>query len=269
VDLLYGIPAIVALVGAAAIAIVAALSAQALVHRRFRSSDFVGHNEVGGIIIVVSGSLYAVVLGFLTVVAWEHFQDAREIVVVESNADIDIWHSTVGLPLKVRQRVRSDMIRYADVMVAREWALMKHGKFDPDAAIIGMDAMTTTGAMVPANQGEANAQIITMQLLNVMHDARQRRIAMGHSGLSWFEWLILLSGAVCIVCFCWLFGVTNRRAHMLMTSTVVVIIVSTLVMLFELQYPFRSAISIEPDAWSGAITHLHQMQSGEMSGMGM
>jgi hypothetical protein len=29
------------------------------------------HNEVGGIVIAVTGTLYAVVLGFLTVVVWQ------------------------------------------------------------------------------------------------------------------------------------------------------------------------------------------------------
>jgi len=55
--------------------------------------------------------------------------------------------------------------------------------------------------------------------------------------------------------------------HLLMTSTVVTIIVSTLVMLFELQYPFRSDIGIAPDAWRGALAHVHEMQFGSMDNM--
>jgi hypothetical protein len=54
-----------------------------------------------------------------------------------------------------------------------------------------------------------------------------------------------------------------------MTSTVVTMIVSILVLLFELQYPFRSDVGIGPQAWQGALAHLHQMQSGEMKGMRM
>src|SRR4029077_20587685 len=103
-----------------AVAIALAGFGQTYVHRRFRDGDFVGHNEVGRIIIAVSGTIYAVILGFLTVVAWEHFQEARNLVVLESDADIDVWHSATGLPEAVRNRVRSDMIAYADTMIARE-----------------------------------------------------------------------------------------------------------------------------------------------------
>jgi len=55
----------------------------------------------------------------------------------------------------------------------------------------------------------------------------------------------------------------------LMTSTVVTMIASILVLLFELQYPFRSNVGIGPEAWNNAVSHLHQMQSGSMAGMRM
>ena len=54
-----------------------------------------------------------------------------------------------------------------------------------------------------------------------------------------------------------------------MTSTVVAIMVPTMVLLFELQYPFRSDIGIGPELWQGALEHMHQMQNGGMPGMGM
>jgi len=111
--------------------------------------------------------------------------------------------------------------------------------------------------------GESNAQAATLQQLGVMHDARQRRIAVNGSGVSWFEWLVLLLGATSVICFCWLFGLRNARTQLLMTSTVVTVIVSILVLLFELQYPFRSDVGIGPDAWKAAVTHIFQMEADE------
>jgi hypothetical protein len=268
-DFIYRMPAALLLFLILTTSIALVCAGQTLVHRHFKGSDFVTHNEVGGIIMAVSGSIYAVILGFLTVVAWEHFQEARELVVMEADADIDAWHVAVGLPGAVRARVRQDVMNYAQIMKAREWPLMKHGRFDADAAMITMDATDSVGSAVPQNSGEANAQNATMQQLTVMHDARQRRIAMNDSGVSWFEWLVLLIGAFCIVSFCWLFGLKNRRTHLLMTSTVVTVIASILVLLFELQYPFRSNVGIGPQSWENAITHLHQMQAGSMPGMKM
>ncbi len=268
-DFAYHVPAAMLLLAVVAVSVVLVAGGQLFVHRHFKGSDFVAHNEVGGIIMAVSGSIYAVILGFLTVVAWGHFQEARELVVLESDADIDAWHTAVGLPDAVRARVRHDVLGYAELMKTNEWPLMKQGRFDADAAMVGMDAIDAAGSDVPANPGEANAQNATLQQLTIMHDARPRRVAMNDSGITWFEWLVLFIGALCVICFSWLFGLKNRRTHVLMTSIVVTMIASILVLLFELQYPFRSNVGIGPEAWVNAVAHLHQMQTGSMAGMRM
>lgn len=267
--LLYEIPAPLFLLIAIAAAVALAAVGQLLLHRRFASGDFVGHNEVGGIMIAVSGTIYAVLLGFLTVVAWQHHEEARDLVVAESDADIDAWHTAVGLPVPIRHRIRADMMAYADIMIGREWPLMQHGDFDPAAAVIGMDAIQTNAGDAPRNLGEANAQAATLQQLTIMHDARQRRIASNDSGVIWFEWVVLLVGAAGITGFCWLFGMRNRRTHLLMTSIVVGLIASLLVLLFELQYPFRGDLGIDPRAWQAAAAHIRQMQSAAHGGMRM
>jgi hypothetical protein len=268
-NIVYAIPAGILLLLALVVAIAVVGIGQFLVHRRFTSEELVGHNEVGGILIAVSGSIYGVILGFLTVVAWQHFSEAREVVVVESDADIDAWHTAVGLPDAVRKRVRADMVQYANLMINQEWATMRQGHFDETAAIIGMDAIDAVGTLVPANSGEAAAQVATLQQLDILHDARQRRIAINDSGVSWFEWLVLLIGAACVICFCWLFCLHNPRTQLLMTATIVTLIVSILVLLFELQYPFRSNIAIGPEAWQRAQAHIQEMQSGHLMNMRM
>lgn len=268
-NIFYNIPAALLLVLALAVSIAAVAIGQTWVHRRYGKGDLLGHNEVGGIIIAVSGTIYAVILGFLTVVAWEHYQEARNLVVLESDADIDAWHSSVGLPAAVRAQVRQDMIDYANIMINGEWPRMKQGQFDETAPMISMHAIDAVGSFSPADNGQSNAQSAVLQQLTAIHDARQQRIAINGAGISWFEWLVLAIGGACIICFCWLFGVRNLRTHLLMTSTVVTMIVSILVLLFELQYPFRSNVGIGPEAWQGALAHLNQMQTGEMKNMRM
>jgi len=268
-DLLLSIPAIILLACSLALSIGLACFGQTLVHRRYRRFLLSEHNEVGGIILVVAGSLYAVLLGFFTVIAWQHFQDARAITVMESNGAIDAWHSAVGLPPAVRESVRSDMLNYAIVVTEREWPAMRHRKFDPGLAFIGMHAIDVASSFTPRTFGEANAQSATLQQLAIVHDGRQQRIGVNLDGISWFEWVVLLIGGLCIICFCWLFGLRNERIHLAMTSTVVAVMVPTMVLLFELQYPFRSDVGVGPDAWRYAIAHIHQMQGGSLPNMRM
>jgi len=257
------------LIIALVLAIALAAGGQLLVHRKFNPADFVHHNEVGGFIIAVVGTLYAVVLGFLTIVSWQHFADTREQVVRESAAAADVWHTAVGLPYDVRTRIRQDMSSYGHIMISSEWPAMRTGGFSPQADIVVMDAMATTGSFNPVNASESTAQLTTQQQLSTLHDERQRRLANNDSALSWFEWLILFIGGICVVCFCWLFGLRNEGVHLLMTSAVAIVVASTLVLLFELQYPFRSGISVQPDTWHGFMDHIRLMQSGSQLKMRM
>jgi hypothetical protein len=268
-NLIFSIPAILLLACALVLSIGLVCFGQMLVHRRVRRDSLIEHNEVGGIIFVVTGTLYAVLLGFFTVIAWQHFQDAREIVIMESNADIDAWHSAVGLPPAVREVVRSDMLNYANVVTEREWPAMRRGKFDNDLAFIGMHAIDVASSFDPKTLAEANAQAETMKQLSIVHDGRQQRIGVNRDGINWFEWIVLLIGGICIICFSWFFGLKNERIHLAMTSAIVTVMVPTMVLLFELQYPFRSDVGIGPDSWQYAIAHIHQMQDGSLPNMRM
>lgn len=263
------IPAVALLLFSLSVTVSLACTGQWYVHHRFAAHDFVQHNEVGGFIIAVAGALYAVVLGFLTVIAWQHFTDARQLVTQESAAATDTWHAAIGLPYANRIRIRDDILQYAKLMVAEEWPDMRRGEFDSKADILVMDAIVAAGTHHASNFMESNSQNGTMQQLNLVHDLRLRRIATNERAISSFEWLVLILGGVSVVCFCWLFGLANSFIHLLMTATVTIIITSLLVLLFELQYPFRSDLRISPASWTGAVNHIHFMQTGSQMYMRM
>jgi Protein of unknown function (DUF4239) len=262
-------PALPLLFLAVVFAVIVACGGQWYVHRRFTEDDFARHNEVGGVIIAIAGTLYAVVLGFLTVAAWQHYADAHQLVSLESAAAADSWHMAVGLPQERRSRVRADVLAYSQLMIAREWPLMQAGGFEPKADAIVMDAIATAGGFKPADLGASNAQSATLQQLGVLHDVRQRRLAEGTTEIGPFLWFVLIFGAVCITCFCWLFGARNRRMHLMMTSCVAIMVTSVLVLLFELQYPFRTGLRIGSEDWSAVVRHINAMQNGDQSEMRM
>lgn len=264
-----GLPALVLLLIAIALSVTLVCAGQTYVHRRFSDRDFVQHNEVGGFIVAIAGSLYAVVLGFLTLVAWQHYSDARQLVASEAAATTDAWHVAVDLPTVKRTRVRRDILQYAQLMVNNEWPQMKNSGEDLRSGLVIMDAIDATEGFKPTDFGQANAQSATLQQLGLIHDYRQRRLADNSSAVSWFEWLVLVIGAACVVCFCWLFGLANSQVHLLMTSAVTIIITCTLVLLFELQNPFRSGLGISPSDWNAVIDHIHWMQTAGQMDMRM
>jgi hypothetical protein len=268
-DLFYRVNAVLLLLWTTSTAVAIACTGQWYVHERFAEVDFVRHNEVGGFIVSIVGALYGVLLGFMTVIAWQHFADSRQIVAQESAAATDAWHTSAGLPAAQRSRVRHDMLLYAGAMVQREWPAMQTRTFDKQADLIVMDAIGTVADFNPANLKEANAQSASMQQLSALHDYRQRRLSENNSGIASFEWLVLMVGGACILGFCWLFGLANKAVHLIMTSAVTIIVAATLVLLFELQCPFQSDLRISSADWNGVIAHIQFMQAGSQTEMHM
>jgi hypothetical protein len=257
--LLAAVPSPVLLVVAIALAVALACTAQTFIHSRFKQTDFVAHNEVAGFIITVVGTLYAVVLGFFTVIVWQQYDGTQDRLALETAAVIDAWHDAVGFPPAIRARVRSDMLAYTHEMIDIEWPRMERGGFSARGDALIMDATGAIGEYVPRNAAESNAQAALMRLLTELHDARLRRLSSNEGGISWFDWTILVVGALLVTGFCFLFGMRNARAHLIMTSCVVAIITLMFVMIFELQYPFRGDLRIRPTAWNGLLAHIRYM----------
>jgi hypothetical protein len=266
---LYRVPSPVLLVVALVVSVAVVAYLQRTIHRRFREVDFEEHNQVGGFIITIAGTLYAVVLGFLTVVVWQQYQDAAQRVSSESAAVSDAWHTAVGLPPAVRSPLRHDVFAYANEMLQNEWPLMREGRFSIEGDRLIMEMTGIVGSYVPKNLGEATAQSATMQSLVAVHDARLRRLSSNETGMSWLEWAVLGIGALVVIGFCSLFGMRNNRTHTIMTSSVTVIIMTMIVMIFELQYPFRSDLGIAPNAWVGLIRHIDYMDGASPANMRM
>lgn len=266
---LYHVPSAVVLGALLILSVAFVCGVQQFIHRRFHATDFEQHNQVGGFIIAIAGTLYAVVLGFMTVVVWQQYQTAADRVSYESAAVSDAWHTAVGFPPAVRSRLRRDMSAYTANMLRVEWPLMREGRFSVEGDRLIMDMTGVAGSYVPKNAAQTTAQSATIQSLVALHDARLRRLSSNETGMSWLGWTILGIGAAVVVTFCILFGMRNQRTHLIMTSSVTVIIVSMIVMIFELQYPFRGDLGIPPSAWVGLQKHIQYMDANSPMNMRM
>ncbi len=242
---------------------------QLALHRALPHTRFVEHNEVAGFIISVAGTMYAVVLGFLTVVVWQQYDGTRERLADETSAAGNAWHMAVGFPADVRHRIRSDIQRYAHVMDTEEWPLMRRGSFSGQGDTIIMNAVEAAGTFDARGASPSNAQNLTLQQLGALHDARSRRLSANAHGLAAFEWAILVTGAVVVIAVCWLFGMENPSVHLVLTGSVAVVIALMFSILIAMQYPFRGQMAIDSTPWVALERHMDAMDRSASAAMQM
>ncbi len=251
----YALPSWVVLLGAVVIAVGLACGGHVAVRRAFPQTDFRGHNEVGGIVLGVTGGLFAVMLAFIVAIVWQEFDAASQRVAVEAAAATDLWHTASGLPAPLGPHVRSDLVEYASLMVHDEWPAMRTGGSSKRAEDVLTRTFEDVAQFHPRDAGAGNAQSASLQYLGALHDARHHRLDDNNSGVSPFEWTILLIGAVVVVGICYLVGLPSLRTQLLMTGAVAAMIASTFVLIFELDYPFRGDLSIAPVGWQEFLDH--------------
>ncbi len=237
------------LIVAAAFAAALACAGQIAVRRAYPRTDFREHNDVGGIVLGVTGGLFAVMLAFIVAIVWQEFDAATQRVAVEAAAATDLWHTARGLPAPLGPSVRSGLVEYASLMVREEWPAMRSGGSSKRAEDVLTRTFEDVAQFRPANAGASNAQSASLQYLGTLHDARHHRLDDNNSGVSPFEWAILLIGAVIVIGIGYLVGLSSLRTQLLMTGAVAAMIAATFVLIFELDYPFRGELAVAPTGW--------------------
>ena len=118
--------AILIVLGAAA---VAALTL-ALVCRR-ASGPLLADSGRGRPMVTVTGTLFAVVLAFLILAAFQTYDGAKSGAQSEATAVLDMARTAAFFPPSQRDQLRSDLVCYGRAVVDQEWPAMRHGHSSP------------------------------------------------------------------------------------------------------------------------------------------
>ena len=163
---LYALPSWLVLLVGVVVAVGLACGGQLLVHRFVADANFLDDNDLNGYISGTIVTLFAVLIGFVTVVVWQQYDAMRDRVAAEASDVAGVWHDAVGLDPRARSAVRRDMLGYVKLMIGEEWPEMRSGSSSPKGAAYIMDATTDVGGMDAKTNKESNAQVAILQLLN-------------------------------------------------------------------------------------------------------
>jgi hypothetical protein len=245
----YAIPAWLGLLLVIVVCTAIACGGHVLVRRSFPKVAFHEHNEVAGFIVAVAGVLYAVLLGFLTIVVWQHFDETENRAASEADAAVDVWRLSRHLPADEAVRLRTDLGRYVNAIITDEWPRMHHGDSSDEAQRRLIVVIGDIASLRASNPQQANLQGHLLERVQVMADLRRRRINDTKSGIPAILWISLIVGAAVVFGFIYLFGLRNFPLQVGMTGALAILIGASLGVVLELDYPFRGDIAVSPERW--------------------
>jgi hypothetical protein len=220
-----------------------------VVHRSFPKTDFIVHNEVAGFIVAVVGALYATLLGFLTIVVWQHADDAANRALQEASAARDIWRTAAMLRPPDEHRVRDAVVRYADVNVVHEWPMMARGMSSGQGTDELEEVLDDVAALPITSLRDVAVVGTLMERSRELDALRAHRLDDNRTALPPVLWAALILGAVVVIGFEYLFGSKNFRVQLLMTAGTAIMIGLAFSVILKLDQPFRGDATIAATPW--------------------
>jgi hypothetical protein len=225
----------------------AAITGLFFVRRKWANT--VAHHEVGGYMLSILGTLYAVVLGFVVVNVSESVQQVKMTIATEANSLLNIYRFADGLPAKNKEELAVALLEYSDAVADKEWDLMIHGILCPDTWRAQEHIWQALKNCKPQSNQEQAFYNSILDNFSSMLTARRTRLVQAGGFVSPVLWLVLIGGGVATISFTYFFSTKSLRAQMAMTALVTITLALNLYLVVVNSSPFEGEFRIRPVAY--------------------
>ena len=224
--------------------IVASLVVVMLARRLFSAEALrQGHDATGNLLAVV-GTLYAVLLGLVVVDAMARFEQAMQVVQLESNCLADVYLMAARLPQPQQARVQNLCRVYAEQVVKLEWPAMERAEMSTEARRTALALAQSLNDFEPQTEAHKTVYPFMLEKISELWDKRRDRACTASYGIPAVEWASLILGAGVTVFFAGLFSVGNARLQMVVTTLTALVIGLNLYLVCLFGYPFTGELSV-------------------------
>ena len=216
------------------------------------------HNELAGFIFAVIGVIYAVVLGFVAVGVWERYVVAEDRTYDEASSITAVYRDAGSFSNGVL--LRRDVRSYVRYSVEVGWPAMEQGKDLPDT--MSAEHLSRDVHQTPVH--DMRESEVFAHMLEQSSEAlrnRDARVTEDASGLNAVMWTVVFIGGFLTVAFSYLFGFARSVMQTIMIGTLALLIGLVLFLTMSLDYPFRGAIHVGPDAFERALATFNQIDA--------
>jgi hypothetical protein len=257
--------AVLIVLGAAAVAAAVSL----FVHRMTKQPLFADTGR-GRPMITVTGTIFAVVLAFVTFAGFQTYDGARTGAQSEAAAVLDMGRTAAFFPPTVRDQVRADLVCYGRAVVSQEWPAMRNGSSSP---VVEHWVGAYQGAVGKLDLRSAREQIGLQQFLDeaaTRTAGRLQRLAEDTPSVPVALWLALLFGGCMTVALQLGMADPSERATIqaLMVAGLTSVVAASLLIIYFLDHPYQQTGGIQPTAMSQTLVLMRDLEPGLRPGCG-
>lgn len=214
------------------------------------------HNDVAGFIFATLGVMYAVLLAFTVVIAWQDYDKANEITSNEANCLASLYRDSSSFSPGLRTQFKSELINYVHAIVHDEWHTMTMGRRSPLVQASQETLWSFYASLEPRNETQKIFLEESVKKMNQASELRRQRILYASTGIHPILYFVLFVGSFITIVFAMLFGTEKLVPHLVMTLLLAAMIGMIIFTILAMDYPFTGTISIKPDVFSTVLTSL-------------
>jgi len=208
-----------------------------------------------GLSYALCGGIYAVVLAFVAVGAYEAMDKSTAIASEEANSLGGLAFDSAGLPGELAVRVRSDVDKYIDIVTKKEWPSqqayrMEDRNYEEGWAQVRRISLDLAN-FEPATGGQSTVKAEMVRAMNDLFSARRARLLAANAHLPDAVWQMLILGLVLVIFYLYLFGPHSYKIHIAVTALTMLSIGLVFTLIIALDYPFRGELSVDDEAYLG------------------
>lgn len=199
-------------------------------------------HEVGGFLLSVVGTLYAILVGLIVVSSQAKVDSASDMAVTEANMLSNIYHLATTFKEPTGANIRDAVHDYAEIAVTQNWAEIVDGKAKEGTIPTYQRLWHAVTGYVPIDSRDSQCYATMLGNLEELSAARKYRMIVSRGGLSPILWSVLIAGGVMIVAFTYFFYLESLAAQTLMTACVAIFLSMNVYLIYVCQNPYRAEL---------------------------
>lgn len=219
----------------------------ALIQRHVPATFRRRHHDVGSVVFLQLGVVFAVLLAFVFSEAWEEYNAAAQAIDLEVGAIHGAAMIAATLPREPAKTILEAEQAYLRSVIEHEWMIMAQQRRESRTTDDRLEALVEEAANLPPGadrDDDKKSEILS--LLSKAHEERETRIFQSTNGIPVPLWDVLI-GITCILSLFVAFSAIEHKGMSIALSACFVgSIVSILVIARLLDYPFEGALALRP-----------------------
>jgi hypothetical protein len=207
-------------------------------------------------LVSIIAILYAVLLAFIVIVAWEGYDNAGNNVDDEANSISTVFRDAGLLKDTVKARLlQKDLMQYNKLIATKEWHTMQTGdvfmghkiKAAKELFPVVRSMMKTLKEYETEDTKDDVVFTDVLQNFNKMQECRRIRLLNAGKEIPVVLWLVILAGTIITLIFTFFFHFENFFTKAIFTSLIAIMMALTMFLIYYLNHPFKDGgVTPEP-----------------------